>query len=124
MATDRLGVIVWLFVAILVSGVCMIFAGKFLHIPLAIVHKLLSVLCLVLLLRSAGTLRAIHEPPALSAAIVVFALAYLASFATGAIQSIPACANSVWLNLHRTAAVMAAIACAVATRFIAIAVRS
>jgi hypothetical protein len=124
MATDRLGVIGWLFVVILVSGVCMIFAGKFLHMPLAIVHKLLSVLCLVLLLRSAGTLRAIQAPPVLPAAIVVFVLAYLASFVTGAIQSIPACANSVWLNLHRTAAVMAAIACAVAARFIAIAVRS
>jgi hypothetical protein len=124
MGVDKLGVIGWLFVAILVSGLCMIFAGKFLHAPLAIVHKLLAVLCIVLLLRSAGALRVLRAPPALPTAIVVFAVAYIASFVTGVVQSIPACANSLWLNLHRIAAATAAIACAVAARLVAMAVRT
>jgi len=124
MAVDRLGVIGWLFVAILVSGLCMVPSGRFLHILLAIVHKLLAVLCIVLLLRSAGTLRALHAPPVLPATIVIFSVAYLAAFATGAVQSIPACASSLWLNLHRVTAGVAAIACAVAARFIALAARS
>ena len=122
MAVDKLRVIGWIFVAILLSGLCMGFAGKFLHLPLALVHKLLAVLCVVLLVRNAGTLRAFEAPPVLPAALAVFAVAYLAAFVTGAVQSIPASASSLWLNLHRIAAA-AAIACAVAARFIAMAVR-
>ena len=124
MAVDKLRVIGWLFVAILLSGLCMGFAGKFLHLPLAFVHKLLAVLCLFLLLRNAGTLRALGAPPVLPAAIVAFAVAYLAAFVTGAVQSIPACASSFWLNVHRVASAAAVIACAVAARLIAIAVRT
>jgi hypothetical protein len=95
-----------------------------LHVPLAIIHKLLAVPCLVLLLRIAGVLRAFHAPPVLPAAIVFFAVAYLASFVNDAVQSIPTCARSLCLNLHRVAPAIAAIACAVAARFIAMAVRS
>jgi hypothetical protein len=124
MAVDKLRVIVWLFVATLVSGLCMIFAGKVLHVPLALVHKLLAVLCLVVLLRNAGVLRTFDAPQALPAAIIVFAVAILAAFVTGAVQSIPACASSLWLNLHRIASAIAAIGCAVAARLIAIAVRT
>jgi hypothetical protein len=122
-AVNKLGVIGWVFVAILVSGLCMIFAGKFLHGPLALVHKLLAVFCLVWLLRSAGALHAFAAPPALPAAIIVFAIAFLAAFVTGVVQSIPACASSLWLNLHRVAAAIAAIACGVTARLIAMAVR-
>lgn len=124
MAMEKLRVIVWLFVAILVSGLCMMFAGKVLHAPLALVHKLLAVLCLVVLLRNVGALRAFEAPPALPAAIIVFAVAFLAAFVTGVVQSIPACASSLWLNLHRFASATAAIACAVAARLIAMAVRT
>ena len=124
MAVNKLGAIAWLFVAILGSGLCMSFAGRFLQMPLAIAHKLLAVLCLVLLLRTAGVLRAFQAPPVLPAAIVVFAVAYLASFVTGAVQSVPACASSLWLNMHRIAAAIAALACAVAAHFIAMSVRS
>jgi len=124
MAIHKLVVIGWVFVAILVSGLCMSFAGRFLHVPLAILHKLLAVLCIVLLLRIAGVLRGFQAPPALPAAIVIFAVAYLASFATGAVQSIPACASSLLLNLHRVAAAVATIACAVAARLIVLAIRS
>ena len=125
MAVSKLGVIGWLFIAVLVSGLCYTgFAGRLVYVPLAVVHKLLALLCLFLLLRSAGTLRGFHTPPILPAAIVVFAVAYLASFVTGGIQSIPACASSLWLNLHRVAAGIATIAFAVAARFIALAVRS
>ncbi|HTW44033.1 MAG TPA: hypothetical protein VMD58_00690 [Acidobacteriaceae bacterium] len=124
MAVDKLRVIVWLFAAILVSGLSMIFAGKALHVPFALIHKLLAVLCLVVLLRNAGALRALEAPPALPAALVVFAVAYLAAFITGIVQSIPACESSLWLNLHRVAAATSAIACAVAARLIAMAVRA
>lgn len=40
MALDKFRIIGWLFVAALASGLSMIFAGKVLHMPLAIVHKL------------------------------------------------------------------------------------
>ena len=124
MAVDKLRVIGWLFVAILLSGVCMGLSGKFLQLPLAFVHKLLTVICLFLLLRHVGTLRALAAPPVLRTAIVVFAIAYLAAFVSGAVQSIPACASSLWLNLHRVAAGTAAIACAVGARLIALPIRT
>jgi hypothetical protein len=124
MIVDKLRIIAWIFAAILVSGLYMILAGKVPHAPLAIVHKLLALLCLVLLLRSAGALRAFAAPPALTAAILVFAVAYLAAFATGVIQSIPACASSVWLNMHRITAAAAAVACAVSARLIALTVHT
>jgi hypothetical protein len=124
MTVDKLRVILWLFGAILVSGLCMIFAGKVLHAPLAVVHKLLSLVCLVLLARNVGALRALETPPALPAAILVFAVAFLAAFATGVVQSIPASASSLWLNLHRFASATAAIACAVVARLIAMAFRT
>lgn len=124
MIMDKLRVIGWLFMAILVSGLCMIFAGKVLHAPLAVVHKLLALVCLVLLLRNVGALRALEAPPALPAAILVFAVAFLAAFATGVVQSIPASGSSLWINLHRIASATAAIACAVAARLIAISART
>jgi len=121
---DKLGTIGWLFVATLVSGLCLSVAGKSLVVPLAVVHKLLALICLVLLLRSAGALRDFHAPAALPAAILVFAVAYVACFATGVVQSIPASASSLWLNLHRAAAAIATVGCAVAARFLVMAVRS
>jgi hypothetical protein len=121
MALSKLGVIVWLLIAILVSGFCEAFAGRILQMPLAIVHKLLAVLCLILLLRIPGTVRALQAPP-VTAMMVVLGFAYLAAFVT--VQSIPACASSFWLNLHRVAAGISVIACAVAARCIAMAVRS
>jgi len=123
-ALSKLGVIVWLFIAVLVSGFSEALAGRLLHMPLAILHKILAVLCLILLFRIPGTIRAFQGPPVLTAMAVIFGFAYLAAFFTGAVQSIPACASSLWLNLHRVAAGIAVIACAVAARFIAMAVRS
>jgi hypothetical protein len=124
MAIEKMRIIGALFVAILASGLCMIFAGKVLHMPLAIVHKLLSVLCLVLLLRNAGTLRAFQAPAALPVWIIVFAVAFLAAFVSGAVQSIPACANAFWLNLHRVTSAVAAIGCAMTARLITMAIRT
>jgi hypothetical protein len=124
MVVDKVRIIAWLFVAILVSGLSMIFAGKVLHAPLALVHKLLAVLCLIVLLRNTGALRSFEAPPALPAAIIVFAVAFVAAFATGVVQSIPASASSLWINLHRIASATAAIACAVAARLIAISART
>jgi hypothetical protein len=118
MTVHKLGVIGWLFIAILVSGLCRIAAGKSLQAPLGLVHKALALVCLILLIRTAGSFRT-FEVPALRAAIVVFAVAYLAAFTTGIVQSIPASASSVWLNLHRITGGVAAIACAVAARVIA-----
>lgn len=123
-ALNKLGVIAWLFIAILVSGFCEALAGRLLRMPLGVLHKLLAVLCLILLLRIPGAIRANQVPPVLTAMMVTFGFAYLAAFVTGAVQSIPACASSLWLNLHRVAAGIAAIACAVAACFIVMAVRS
>jgi len=101
----------------------MAFAGKSLQVPLAVIHKILALVCLFLLIRAVARPGAIHEPPAFPAAIAVFAAAFLASFATGVMESIPACAGVLWLNLHRVASAVAAIACAVAVRFIVLAAR-
>ena len=124
MIVDKLRVIGWLFIAILVSGLCMIYAGKVLHAPLAVVHKLLALVCLVLLLRNVGALRALEAPQTLAAAILVFAATFLATFATGVVQSIPASASSLWLNLHRISSAIATIACTIAARLIAISART
>jgi|HubBroStandDraft_1064217.scaffolds.fasta_scaffold55437_1 hypothetical protein len=119
MSADRITLIGGLFGGVLVTGICMIFAGRSMQGPLAVAHKLLAVICLILLLRSVGALRAFHAPPALPIAIAVFAVAFLAAFATGIVQSIPASAGLLWLNLHRFSSAIAAIACAVAARFVA-----
>ena len=124
MALNRFATIAWLLVAILVSGLWETVAGRHLYVPIAITHKLLAVLCLILLLRIPGTIRAIQAPPILAAMAVVFGIAYLAAFVTGAVQSIPVCASSLWLNVHRAAAGIAVIASAVAARLIVMAVRS
>ncbi len=121
---EKLVHIAWLFGAILVAGLLMAVAGKALQVPFAIVHKLLALVCLFLLIRAAGLLCGLHAPPALPVAIAVFAAAFLAAFATGVVESIPACAGALWLNLHRVAATVAAIACAIAARFIVLASRS
>ena len=123
MAEVKLTAIAWLFGTTLVSGLLMAFAGKSLQAPLAVIHKILALVGLFLLIRAVGRLGGIHEPPALPAAIAVFAAAFFVSFATGVIESIPACAGALWLNLHRVAAAVAAIACAVAARFIVLASR-
>jgi hypothetical protein len=119
MVVDKLRFIGWFFLAIIVSGLCMSFAGKFLHGPLSIVHKLLALICLILLVRSAGALRAFATPTALPVAIAVFAAAFLTAFVTGVVQSIPSSAGPLWLNVHRVAAAVAAVACIIAARFIA-----
>lgn len=118
MAVDKLRVVVWIFAAILVSGLCMIFASRVVQVPLSVVHKLLAVLFLILLVRNAGVLRAPEATPALLAALSVFAVACLAAFGTGVVQSIPACASVLWLNLHRVAAAIAAVACFLAARLV------
>ena len=123
MAVDKLTVIGWFFAAILVTGLGMAFAGRSLHGLLAVLHKLLAVVCLILLVRAAGVLRSFHVPPALPLAIAVFAAAFVASFATGVVQSIPACAGPLWLNLHRALAAIASIACVAAARLLILASR-
>jgi len=119
MTLVRLGVTGCVFAGILITGLLTIFTGKAMHAPLAVAHKLLALLCLFFLLRSIGALRAFHAPPALPVALVVFAVAFLAAFATGIVQSVPSSAGLLWLNLHRVSAATAAVACAVAIRFIA-----
>ena len=123
MVVDKLTPVAWLFGATLVSGLLMALGGKSLQVPLAVIHKILALVCLFLLIRAIGRLGGIHEPPALPVAAAVFVAAFLVSFATGVVESIPACAGTLWLNLHRVAAAVAAIACAVAARFIALAAR-
>ena len=120
---DKLTPVAWLFGATLVSGLLMVLAGKSLQVPLAVIHKILALVGLFLLIRAIDRPGAIHLAPALPAAIAVFAAAFLVSFATGVLESIPACAGALWLNLHRVAAAVAAIACAVAARLIVLAAR-
>ena len=97
--------------------------GRSLLVPMAAVHKIAAVFCLILLVRNAGTLRSFHAPAVLPAAIAVFAAAYIACLVTGVFQSIPATASSLWLNLHRAAAAIATAGCAVAGGLIAMSVR-
>lgn len=123
MAAEKLTPIAWLFGAILVSGLLMAFAAKPLQGPLAVAHKILALACLVLLVRAAGLLWGLRVPPMLPAAIAAFAAAFLACFAAGIVESIPACAGALWLNLHRLAAVCAALACALAARLMVLAAR-
>ena len=120
---DKLTPVAWLFGATLVSGLLMVLAGKSLQVPLAVIHKILALVGLFLLIRAIDRPGAIHLAPALPAAIAAFAAAFLVSFATGVLESIPACAGTLWLNLHRVAAAVAAIACAVAARLIVLAAR-
>jgi hypothetical protein len=120
---DKLTPVAWLFGATLVSGLLMALAGKSLQVPLAVIHKILALVGLFLLIRAIGRPGAIHLPPALPAAIAAFAAAFLVSFATGVLESIPACAGALWLNLHRVAAAVAIIACALAARLIVLAAR-
>jgi len=63
MTGDKLVAIGWVFAAILVSGLSMIFAGKLLHVSLALIHKLLAVICLVLLPRIGNLLRPFTQHP-------------------------------------------------------------
>ena len=123
MVLEKLTPIAWLFGTTLVAGLLMAFAGKSLQVPLAVIHKILALVCLFLLIRAVGRPGGIHGPPALPAAIAVFAAAFLVSFVTGIIESIPACAGALWLNLHRVAAAVGAIACAVAAIACAVAAR-
>ena len=58
--------------------------------------------------------------PPLTWLLVVCAVAFLAAFVTGIVQSIPACASSLWLNLHRLAAAAVTVGCAAAARLIVI----
>jgi hypothetical protein len=123
MVVEKFTPIAWLFGATLVAGLLMALAGKSLQVPLSVIHKILALVCLFLLIRAVGRLVGIHEPPALLVAIAVFAAAFLVSFATGIVESIPGSAGALWLNLHRVAAAVAAIACAVAARFIVLVAR-
>jgi len=86
---DKLTPVAWLFGATLVSGLLMALARKSLRVPLAVIHKILALVCLFLLIRAVGRPGGIHEPPALPAVIAGFAAAFLVSFATGVIESIP-----------------------------------
>ena len=117
---QKLAVIGWLFLIALVSGLAMALAGKLFHAPLSIIHKLSAVLCFVfLLLRIVVAIRLFEPRPAILATIVVFAGAFIGAFVTGVVQSIPAQAGALWLNLHRAAVIVATIAFAAASRAIA-----
>lgn len=120
MVTERLRVIGWIFAGVVGLGLGQGFAGKALRAPLGVVHKVLALVCVVLLFRAVVALREFNAPPALLAAIAVFGVAYLAAFASGIIQSIPACTGTLWLSLHRVAAGVAIIACAIAARLMAV----
>ena len=123
MVVERVLPIAWLFGATFVAGLLMALASKSLQAPLALIHKILALVCLFLLIRAVVRPGGMHQPPALPPATAVFAAAFLMSFATGVVESIPDCAGTLWLNLHRVAAAIAAVACAVAVGFIALAAR-
>ncbi len=118
---QKLIVIGWFFLLVIVSGIAMALSGKALHAPLSIVHKLSAVTCMVFLFLRAGVaIRLFESRPALLATIAIFVIAFLAAFVSGVVQSIPASASVLWLNLHRIAAATGAIACAVAWRLTAL----
>ena len=98
-----------------------VFAGKSLEAPLSVVHKVVALVGVVLLFQAVGAARVWKAAPGLPAAMVVFGVAYVVAFASGIVQSIPACAGTLWLSLHRVAAGVAVLACAVAARLMAVA---
>lgn len=121
---QKLTVVGWFFLLTLASGIAMALPGKPLHALLSIVHKLSAIACLVfLILRIGAAIRLSESKPALAATLAIFAIAFLAAFVSGIVQSIPAHVSSIWLNLHRIAAIAATIACAVAWRLTAVKLR-
>jgi len=121
---QKLIVIGWLFLLALISGVVMGLSGKTLQAPLSIVHKLSAVACMVfMVIRISAAIRLFEGRSALLVTIVTFLVACSATLASGIVQSIPAHASPLWLNLHRFASAVAAIACAVAWRLIVIGMR-
>jgi hypothetical protein len=121
---QKLTVIGWLFFIALVTGVGTGFAGKPLQIPFSILHKLSAMVCLVfLVLRIAAAVRLFESRPLLIAALAIFTLGFLAAFASGIVQSIPAQAGALWLNLHRASAIVATAACIAAWRLTALQLR-
>ncbi len=107
----------WLFLLALSSGIAMALFGKPLQAPVSVVHKLSAVACIVfLILRIGVAIRLFESRPTLLATIAMFVIAFLAAFVSGIVESIPAQASGLWLNLHRIAAIVAAIACAAAWR--------
>lgn len=123
-AMQRLHVIGWLFLLALVSGLGVGLAGKALHAPLSIVHKLAAVTCMVfLVLRIGAAFRLCESRQALLVSMAFFATAFLAAFVSGIVQSIPSQAGTLWLNLHRVAAIAATVACAGAWRLMTLKLR-
>ncbi len=117
---EKLAAIGWLFLLALLSGVAMALFGKPLRAPLSVVHKLSALACMVfLILRIGAVIRLCESRPQLSATIAMLMIALLAALVSGIVEGIPAHANALWLNLHRAAAIVATIACAVAWRLAA-----
>jgi uncharacterized membrane protein YadS len=114
---EKFTTIGWLLIFSLISGFGMALGGKPLHASFAILHKLSAVVCLVfIVLRISTAFRLFASRPAILTLVVIFAVAFLAACVTGSIESIPSQAGPLWLNLHRTAWIIALAACGVAGR--------
>jgi hypothetical protein len=114
---QKLIVIGWLLLLVLVSGLAVGLSKKPLHAPLSIVHKLSAVACLVFLILRIGTaIRLFESRPTLLAAVAVLALSILAAFASGIVESIPGRESLAWLSVHRITSATAAIAAVIVAR--------
>lgn len=115
--TGKLMTIGWLLVLSLISGFGMALGGKPLEGSFSVLHKLSAVVCLVFIaLRTTAAIRLFEARPLILTFAGIFGAAFLAACVTGSIQSIPSHAGPVWLNLHRTAWIIALIACGVVGR--------
>ena len=97
----------------------MTLSEKSLHAGVSVLHKLAAVSCFVFIILRAPSIRLFESRPAILTFVAIFVIAFLAACVTGSIQSIPSQASPVWLNLHRTAWIIALVACSVAGYMIA-----
>jgi uncharacterized membrane protein len=120
----RLALIGWLVLIALVTGFGAASSIKPIQIPFSILHKLSAIVCLVLIsLRISGALGLFKSQPTITLTIWIFVAAFLAACVTGVVHSLPAQGGPLWLNLHRVAASVSAIACGVAARLIVVSAR-
>lgn len=109
---EKLKTIGWLLIISLISGFGMAFTGKPLNAFFSVIHKLSAVVCLIfIVLRVTTAIRLFGSRPAILAFAGIFVVAFLTACVTGVTESIPSQASPLWLNLHRTAWIIALIAC-------------
>ncbi|MGB8261306.1 MAG: hypothetical protein WCE75_13185 [Terracidiphilus sp.] len=108
-----------LFAAALGTGFWLGAAGTVAHALLMGTHKLLSLAAVVFVVMLAvHALRTGATGPLNIAALIVLLLSAVALIASGSVLTVPKLSGASWLNLHRVASVLGALALAVTARLL------